>query len=87
MLLSFLSVNLIHLSVSIKEHHWIKIPCRAIIEQGVKYRRITWYKVGLCLVFQMHSQLLKVADNLKPLHVGFSDVSVNRHLPSQNQEL
>lgn len=40
-----LSVHLIHLSVSIKEHHWIKIPCPASIEQGVKYRRITWYKV------------------------------------------
>lgn len=31
--------------MSNKEQRWIKIPCHANIEQGVKYRRITWYKV------------------------------------------
>lgn len=77
----FPSVHLIHLSVSIKERHWIKIACPASIEQGLKYRRITWYKVGVCSVFQMHSQLLRVTDNLKPLEVGFSDSSVNYHIP------
>ncbi|KAK2898671.1 hypothetical protein QQF64_032078 [Cirrhinus molitorella] len=37
--------HLIQLSVSTKEHEWIKIPCPANIEQGVKYRKISWYKV------------------------------------------
>lgn len=41
----FIIFHLIHLSVSIKERHWIKIACPASIEQGLKYRRITWYKV------------------------------------------
>lgn len=36
---------MIDLSISMKEQHWIKIPCPASIEQGVEYRKITWYKV------------------------------------------
>ncbi|CAM4716108.1 unnamed protein product [Leuciscus chuanchicus] len=41
----FLMFHLVYFSMSIEEQRWIKIPCNATIEQGVKYRRITWYKV------------------------------------------
>ncbi|XP_077079462.1 uncharacterized protein LOC143732356 isoform X2 [Siphateles boraxobius] len=41
----FLMFHLVYFSMSIEEQRWIKIPCHANIEQGVKYRRITWYKV------------------------------------------
>ncbi|XP_051509308.1 uncharacterized protein LOC127414937 isoform X1 [Myxocyprinus asiaticus] len=37
--------HLVHLSLSIEDQWRIKIPCQANIEQGLKYRKITWYKV------------------------------------------
>ncbi|KAK7135721.1 hypothetical protein R3I94_014403 [Phoxinus phoxinus] len=42
----FLMFHLVYFSMSNEEQRWIKIPCHANIEEGVKYRRITWYKVA-----------------------------------------